>query len=70
MISHMLSVGSLAAFSNLGISTAHPTPVRAQAATPQSASPPQRPVPALGSGNAAPEPTRLLPRGSLLDLSV
>ena len=66
----MLSVSSLAAFSSSnGIGAVHPTPVRAPGSPP-----PNRPPPVQGAsggtGDGAVTPTRTLPRGSLLDLSV
>jgi hypothetical protein len=69
MIVRMLSVASLTAFSTGGISPVHPTPVRAPGILPPPAQPPSQGQPAdKGEGGA--EPTRTLPRGSLLDLSV
>jgi hypothetical protein len=69
MIHRMLSVASLTAFSSSGISPVHPTPVRAPGSPPPAGTlPPQEPPAAKGAGGA--EPTRMLPRGSLLDLSV
>jgi hypothetical protein len=66
----MFSIASLSAFSGSGISPVHPTQVRAQGSAPQVASPPVPPGPLLGKGDSGVEPTRTLPRGSLLDLSV
>lgn len=71
----MLSVASLSAFSG-AISPAQPTPVRlpfgsgAPSSTP--APIPQTPaVPqASQSGDGTQPPSRMLPRGSLLDLSI
>jgi hypothetical protein len=66
----MFSVASLSAFSGSGISPVPPMQVRAQGSAPQLASPPAtQPLPG-GKGDSAVEPTRTLPRGSLLDLSV
>lgn len=73
MMRRMLSVASLAALSSSAISPVHPTPVRAPGSPPANRPPPS-PVQGApagkgeGAGNA--EPTRMLPRGSLLDLSV
>jgi len=66
----MLSVTSLAAFSSSGISPVHPTPVRAPGSSPAGAPPPPPQAPPTGKGDGGVEPTRMLPRGSLLDLSV
>lgn len=69
----MLSVTSLSAFSG-GLSPIQPVPVRlpgpgsaAGSAAPSPPAPPQSVPPGNGSG---PEPTHMLPRGSLLDLYV
>ncbi len=71
----MLSIASLAAFSGSGIGPVHPTnptPVRAPGGSaPPAGSPPPPPQgPPAGKGEGGVEPTRMLPRGSLLDLSV
>jgi hypothetical protein len=67
----MLSIGSLSAFSSGGIGPLHPTPARASGTASSSAAPPSPPqVPPAGKGGGGMEPTRMLPRGSLLDLSV
>ncbi|MGA3397699.1 MAG: hypothetical protein ABSC95_00660 [Acetobacteraceae bacterium] len=70
MIRRMLSVASLSAFSSSGISPVHPTPVRAPGSPPPAAPPPPPQGPSAGKGEGGVEPTRTLPRGSLLDLSV
>jgi hypothetical protein len=48
----------------------HPTPVRAPGSPPPAAPPPPPQGPSAGKGEGGVEPTRTLPRGSLLDLSV
>jgi hypothetical protein len=70
MMRRMLSVASLAAFSGSGINPVHPTPVRAPASPPpdRPKPPPVQGAPA-GIGEGAAAPSRILPRGSLLDLS-
>jgi hypothetical protein len=72
MIHRMLSVTSLSAFSSSGISPVQPTPVRLPGTSPSSAAPPPSPPqgPPTGKGEGGVGPTRMLPRGSLLDLSV
>jgi hypothetical protein len=69
MMLRMLSVASLTALSSSGIGPVHPTPVRAPGSPlPDRPPPPVQGAPA-GKGEGAAEPTRILPRGSLLDLS-
>jgi hypothetical protein len=70
MIGRMLSVASLTAFVSGGVGPVQPTPVRVPDSAPPAASPPQLKGPPAGKGEGATEPTRMLPRGSLLDLSV
>jgi hypothetical protein len=71
MIDSMLSVTSLAAFSSSGIGPVHPTPVRAVGSASPGALPrPSPPGLPTGTGEGAAAPSRTLPRGSLLDLSV
>jgi hypothetical protein len=69
----MLSIASLAAFSSGAIGPLQPTLVRAPGSSAPNASPSPtqaQPPPTLANGGGSAEPTRLLPRGSLLDLSV
>jgi hypothetical protein len=72
MIRRMLSVSSLSAFSSSGIGSIQPIPVRLPNIRPPAASQPSSPAQSAPTGNGAGgmEPTRTLPRGSLLDLSV
>jgi hypothetical protein len=73
ILPRMISNASLSAFSaSNGVSSpgsARPAPVqRAQATAPARSAP--LPPASPGGGPAPPSPTRLMPRGSLLDLSV
>ncbi|HVC59354.1 MAG TPA: hypothetical protein VND19_03180 [Acetobacteraceae bacterium] len=63
----MLSIASLTALS--GINPVHPTLVRLPGSQPPGAPPPPPQGPSTGKGAGGVEPTRMLPRGSLLDLS-
>ena len=69
----MISIGSMSAFSSAGgaapIHPAHPRPLPVR--TQQSAPPPATPQPGLAApAEGSRTPPRILPRGSLLDLSV
>jgi hypothetical protein len=76
MLRGMIAIGSMSAFSGAGgpgpVHPAHPRPVPvrspppAQAAAPPATSSPGAPAPTEGQRH----PPRILPRGSLLDLSV
>lgn len=71
MILRMIATGSLSAFSGLALPgpaalPQGPEPLRTAKAAPAAASAPRLPTPT----GSAPTPTRALPRGSLLDLSV
>jgi hypothetical protein len=70
MINRMLSIASLVAFSSSAIGPVQPTPVRVPGSGPPAVSPPPRQGPPAGKAEGGAEPTRMLPRGSLLDLSV
>jgi len=67
----MLSVASLSAFSGV-VAPRVATPVRFPGVAPAGSTPAPQPPPAVPpAGNGANgEPVRVLPRGSLLDLSV